>query len=157
MSIDGTSSIGTTDDGRTAAVGPAARVLAVFESGRAGEATLREAAELAEAGSELSVVTLAPQARPLRCCGGGGAGPYNCGVRAEAEVELGEARRLLGATAQRADFTVLVGHPDPPLVAWTAEHAFRVVLLPFHRLTIDGGRHARELRRATAAEVRLVR
>lgn len=135
---------------------PAGRVLVVFESGRSGAAALRAGAELAEAGRELSVVTLAPQAQPLRCCGGGGAGPYNCAVRAQADEELGEARDLLGARLKPAMLTVLVGHPDPPLVAWVGEHAFDIVLLPSRRLALRGGRLARCLRRATAAEVRLV-
>ena len=136
---------------------PAARVLVVFESGRSGASALRAGAELADAGSELSVVTLAPQAKPLRCCGGGGAGPYNCAVRAAADMELSEARDLLGDAFKRAMFTVLVGLPDPPLTAWVAEHAFDVVLLPSHRLTFGGGRLARGLRGATTAEIRLVR
>jgi len=155
--LGGTLVRGTTDGGLNAAAGPAARVLVVFEPGRTGAAALRAAAELAEAGSELSVVTLAPQARPLRCCAGGAAGPYNCAVRAEAEVELRQARNILGSAARRATFTVLAGCPDPPLTAWVAEHAFDLVLLPFHRLTFGGGRLARELRRATTAEVRLVK
>jgi nucleotide-binding universal stress UspA family protein len=132
------------------------RVLAVFEPGRAGEATLREAAELAEAGSELSVVTLAPQERPSRCCGKGGTGPYNIAVREEAEIELRQARDMLGATARRATFTVLVGHPTPPLAAWAEEHAFDLILLPSQPFTRGGNRYARAMRRATSAEVRLV-
>src|ERR1700694_1252371 len=87
----------TIPGGRGATAGRPARVLVVFEPGRSGAAALREAAELAEAGSELSVVTLAPQARPLRCCGGDGAGPYNHAVREEAQTELHEARGLLGS------------------------------------------------------------
>jgi hypothetical protein len=137
--------------------GRPARVLVVFEPGRTGKVALREAAELTEAGSELSVVTLAPQVRPLRCCGGGGAGPYNCAVRQEAETELREARDILGTAARRATFNVLLGCPDPPLAAWVSEHAFALVLVPSHRLTLGGSRLARGLRRATAAEVRLVR
>lgn len=132
------------------------RVLAVFEPGRSGEATLREAAELAESGCQLSVVTLAPQARPSRCCGKGGTGPYNIAVREEAELELRQAKRILGATAERASFTVLVGHPSPPLAAWAQEHAFDLVLLPTHPFTRGGNSHARAMRRAAAAEVRLV-
>jgi hypothetical protein len=142
--------------GRGATAGRPARVLVVFEPGRTGEAALREAAELAEAGSELSVVTLAPQARPLRCCGGGGAGPYNCAVRAEAESDLRQARENLGSAAGRATFTVLVGCPEPPLTPWVAEHAFDVILLPHHRFTFGGNRLAKGLGHATAAEVRLV-
>jgi Universal stress protein family len=140
----------------TQSAGAARRVLAVFEPGHSGEAVLREAAELAEAGYELSVVTLAPQARPSRCCGKGGTGPYNIAVREEAEIELRQARVVLGAAARRASFTVLVGHPSPPLAAWAAEHAFDLVLLPSHPFTRGGNRHARDVRRAVSAEVRLV-
>jgi len=132
------------------------RVLAVFEPGHTGEATLREAAELAEAGSELSVVTLAPQAGPCRCCGKGGTGPYNIAVREEAEIELRQARDVLGATAERASFTVLVGRPSPPLAAWAAERTFDLILLPSHRFTRGGNGYAKGLRRATSAEVRLI-
>ncbi|MDQ6810560.1 MAG: universal stress protein [Actinomycetota bacterium] len=134
-----------------------ARVLVVYDASRSGKVALREAAQLTQAGGELSVVTLAPQARPLRCCGGGGAGPYNFGVRGEAEAELRQAREALGTAAGRATFAVLVGCPDPPLTAWVAEHAFDLVLLPCARLTRGGSRFARGLRAATAAEVRLVR
>ncbi len=136
--------------------GAVRRVLAVFEPGHSGEATLREAAELAEAGCDLSVVTLAPQARPSGCCGKGGTGPYNIAVREEAEIELRQARDILGAAARRASFTVLVGHPSPPLAAWAEEYAFDLILLPSHPFTRGGNRHARALRRAVSAEVRLV-
>jgi nucleotide-binding universal stress UspA family protein len=146
----------TVDAPRNAPGPDAARVLVVFDSTRAGAAALRAGAELAGAGSELSVVTLAPQAKPLRCCGGGGAGPYNCAVRAQADEDLKEARKLLESELKRSAFTVLVGHPDPPLAAWVSEHGFDVVLLPSRRLTRSGGRLARDLRRETAAEVRLV-
>ena len=155
--LDATLTRGTIDDGRDGTAGRPTRVLVVFEPGRTGLAALREAAELAEAGSELSVVTLAPQARPLRCCGGGGAGPYNCAVRGEAEAELQQARHNLGTAGGRALFTVLVGCPEPPLMAWAAEHAFALILLSHHRLTLGGNRLAKGLRRSTGAEVRLVR
>jgi len=157
VSIGATSSIGAVDGGRSATAGPSPRVLVVFEAGRAGAAALREAAELAGAGAELSVVTLAPQAKPYKCCGGGGPGPYNCAVRDQAEDELRQARSLLGSLAGRATFTTLVGAPAPPLAEWSAEQAFDVIVLPGHRFTRGGGRRARELRRATPAEVRLVR
>jgi len=154
MSIDTAQAQGAVDGAREAA--GATRVLVVFEQGRAGAAALREAAELAVSGAELHVVTLAPQARPSRCCGPG-PGPYNCAVREGAEEELHDARENLGSTAQRATFTTLVGCPDPPLAAWAAEHAFDLILLPAHRLTRGGNRLANSLRRATAADVRLVR
>ncbi len=145
--------VGPESDGR----GPDVRVLVVFEAGHGGAAALLEAAELAGAGAELSVVTLAPQAKPFKCCGGGGPGPYNCAVRDEAEDELRQARHLLGSLAARSTFTTLVGTPAPPLAAWSAERGFDVILLPAGRLARGGGRRARELRRATSAEVRLVR
>ena len=152
------------DGSRDAGTGPidarapraSQRVLAVFEPGQAGEATLREAAELAEAGSDLWVVTLAPQASPSRCCGKGGTGPYNIAVREEAELELRQARELLGATARRASFRVLVGNPTPSLTSWAAEDAFDLILLPSHPFTRGGNHYARAMRRDTSAEVRLV-
>jgi hypothetical protein len=141
----------------TGARGRAAGVLVVFEEGPLGADALREGAELAFGGAELSVVTLAPQAKPFKCCGGGGPGPYNCAVRDMAEDELSQARSLLGALAERVSFTALAGSPAPPLAEWSLEHAFDVILLPAHRLSRGGGRLARELRRRTPAEVRLVR
>ncbi len=155
--LDATLGRVTIDSGPGAPGGGAKRVLVVFESGPRGAAALREAAELAEAGRELSVVTLAPQARPQRCCGGSCALPYNRAVRDEAELELRKARDMLGATGARATFTVLAGCPDPPLAAWVVEHEFELILLPHHRLTRGGGRLARGLRQATDAEVRLVK
>jgi hypothetical protein len=135
---------------------PNTKVLVIFEAGRGGEAAIDAAAVLADADADLWVVTLAPQARPYKCCGGGGA-PYNCAMRGEAEDHLRHARNLLGSAAASATFTTLTGTPQPPLGTWATEHAFDLILLPKHRLTRGGGRLARELRRATAAEVRPVR
>ncbi len=132
------------------------RVLAVFEPGDSGEATLREAAELAEAGCALTVVTLAPQAGQSRCCSKGGTGPYNIALRDEARIELRHSAELLGATARRASFTVLAGCPDPPLGPWALEQGFDLILLPSHRFTRGGNRYARALRRSGSAEVRTV-
>lgn len=143
-------------NGRSAWPTRNARVLAVFQSGRAGRAVLREASEQVAGGAQLSVVTLAPQARPYKCCGGGGAGPYNCGVREEAVEDLRRAKDMLGPVAAGATFTTLRGTPQPPLAAWAAEHNFDVIILPGQRLSRTGGRLARALRRATAAEIRLV-
>ena len=66
------------------------RVLLVFERSRGGLRALDRAAELARAGAELSVVTLAPQA-PSSRCRGPGPGLYNCAVREEAQAELADA------------------------------------------------------------------
>jgi hypothetical protein len=157
MSIRRAQPAGVATEFQIGAGGHNTRVLVVFEGGRSGVAALREAAELAAAGAELAVVTLAPQATPFRCCGGGGPGPYNCAVRDEADAELRQARLLLGSVAGRTTFTKLVGTPAPPLAEWSTEQAFDLVLLPAHRLARGGGRLARELRRQTPAAVRLVR
>jgi Universal stress protein family len=139
------------------AAGAPQRVAVVFERSDAGTAALREAAELAGAGSELSVVTLAPQARPPSWGRAGGTGPYNIAIKQEAELELREAREMLGSVASRATFKVLAGSPQPPLARWVAQQGFGLVLLPHHRLTPGGNFFARSLRRETSAEVRLVR
>lgn len=131
------------------------RVLVVFCEGRPGEAALREGAELVAAGAELTVVTLAPQAKPLKCCKGGGAGPYNCAIRDQADDELAQARTLLGTLAARTSFSKLTGTPWPPLAEWTAARSFDVVIVPRQRFARAGGRLARELRTACQAEIRL--
>jgi hypothetical protein len=118
---------------------------------------MREAAELANAGSELTVVTLAPQARPARWGRAGGEGPYNVAIRQEAELELREAREILGTVAGRANFTVLAGCPQPPLASWVAEHGFGLVLLPHRRLVPGGNPFARSVRKESSAEVRVIR
>jgi hypothetical protein len=155
---DATLERGTADGGGCSATpGPPDRVLVVFEPCDSGRAALREAAELANAGSELSVVTLAPQVKPMLWGRAGGEGPYNLAMREEAEIDLGKAREILGSVAARATFAVLAGTPQPPRGSWAAARAFSVVLLPFHRFTPGGSRLAKALRRATTAEVRLVR
>ncbi len=138
------------------ASGGAPRVAVVFERSDAGAAALREAAELANAGHALSVLTLAPQAR-VPCGRAGGTGPYNLAIRHEAQLELQEARALLGSVAARATFNLLAGCPQPPLAPWVAEHRVVLVLLPRRPLTLGGSVFARGLRKRTSAEVRLVR
>ena len=133
------------------------RVAVVFERGGSGAAALREAAELANTGCELSVVTLAPQARAVRWGRAGGEGPYNIAVREEAQEELHEAREILGSVAVLATFEVLAGCPQPPLASWVAQRELGLVLLPHRRLTPGGNPFARTLRKKTTAEVRLVR
>jgi hypothetical protein len=141
----------------SARAGAAGRVAVVFERGDTGTAALREAAELANAGHELSVLTLAPQARAPGCCRASGTGPYNIAIKEEAELELREARDILGSVASRATFQILTGCPQPPLASWVAQHGFALVLLAHHRLTPGGNLFARSLRKETSAEVRLVR
>jgi hypothetical protein len=161
--VSGVSGLGTTlaegwvDGGFGSGSGAPGRVAVVYERSNAGTAALREAAELANAGHELSVVTLAPQARPARWGRAGGEGPYNVAVREEAEVELQEARDMLGSVAGAATFKMLAGCPQPPLASWVAQHGFGLVLLPHQRLTPGGNPFARSLRKKTSAEVRLVR
>jgi hypothetical protein len=135
---------------------PQQRVLVVYSEGRLGEAALREGAELAAAGADLVVVTLAPQAKTLKCCKGGGAGPYNCAIREVAKDELRQARELLGSLAARTHYTTLKGTPFPPLAEWSAAQGFDVVILVRERFSRGGGRLARELRAASDADVRLV-
>jgi hypothetical protein len=137
--------------------GAAEHVAVVFERSDSGRAALREAAELVSAGRVLSVVTLAPQARPPSWGRAGGTGPYNIAVVQEAELELGEAREVLGSVAARATFEVLTGCPRPHLAAWVRERGFGLVLLPRRRLTPGGHPYAKSLRNETSAEVRLVR
>jgi hypothetical protein len=158
MPVTGTTLVeGSVHGGSGSGSGAAGRVAVVFERSNAGTAALREAAELANAGRELSVVTLAPQARPAIWGRAGGEGPYNIAIREEAALELQEARDILGSVASRATFKVLAGHPQPPLVAWVAQHGFGLVLLPHRRLTRHGNPFVRSLRKETSAEVRLVR
>jgi hypothetical protein len=78
-------------------------------------------------------------------------------VREEAHEELVLARELLGSLAARADFRTLTGTPVPRLARWSAEEGFDLIFLPATRLERRGGRRARQLRRATHAEVRLIR
>jgi hypothetical protein len=143
--------------GSGSGAGAAGRVAVVFERGDTGAAALREGAELANAGRELSVVTLAPQARAPMWGRAGGTGPYNVAIKEEAELELREARDILGSVASRARFQLLAGCPQPPLASWVAKHGFGLVLLPHHRLTPGGNIFAKSLRKETSAEVRLVR
>ena len=89
-----------------------------------------EAAELANAGRELSVITLAPQVLAARWGRAGGEGPYNIAMREESELELQEAREILGSVASRASFQVLAGRPQPPLASWVSQHGCGLVLLP---------------------------
>ena len=148
---------GAVSGGLGSGAGAPDRVAVVFERSDSGTAALREAAELANAGRELSVVTLAPQARAARWGRAGGEGPYNVAVREEAELELQEAREILGSVAGRSTFEVLTGCPQPPLASWVTREGFGLVLLPHRRLTPGGNPFARILPKKTSAEVRLVR
>jgi hypothetical protein len=130
-------------------------VLVHYEPCASGRRALAEALALTDDAGCLTIVTLAPQAGP-RCCSRGGDAEYNCAVRDEARLELREARELLGSAAERADFQMLVERRDAPFAEWAAQRDFDVVLLAAHRLTREGNSHARRLRRATAAQVRVI-
>lgn len=143
----------------TAATGVVApspeRVLVLFEPTPRGRAALRAAAELIGDEGGLTIVALAPQSPPSRCCGPS-AELVNCAVRDAAEQDLHEAREVLGRAAERATFLSLVGLRDPSLPAWARQHEFDLVVLPARRLRLRGHPWARRLRRACAAEVRVV-
>jgi hypothetical protein len=142
---------------RSGATTPPAHVLVLFEPTTSGAAALREAAELCDPGTEVTVVTLAPQSVAPRCCARGpSVEVVNCVVREEAESDLHKAREILRDAADRATFKRLVGTRDPPIAAWAAAQSFDLIVLPSRRLSIGGHPLARKLRRTTAAEVRVV-
>ncbi len=132
------------------------RVLVLFEPTPRGRIALRAAAEEIGADGRLTVVALAPQSRPSRCCGPS-VEALNCAVRDAAERDLHEAREALGPAADRASFHRLVGLRDPSLAVWARRREFDLVVLPAHRLRLRGHPWARGLRRALAAEIRVVR
>ena len=143
------------DDRPVASTQRPARVLVLFEPTSSGVTALRDAAALVE--GDLTVVTLAPQSLPPRCCARGpGVEVVNCVVREEAASELHEAQKILGDQAPRVTFKTLIGTHDPPPHLWAAEQAFDVIVLPSRRFALGGHPLARRLRRATAAEIRVV-
>jgi hypothetical protein len=83
---------------------------------------------------------------------------YNRAVCDTAEAELLQARKELGAMAERASFKLLVQDKDPPLVAWVAAGGFDVVLLPARWRPLRRSKHpaAEALRRSTGADVRVI-
>jgi nucleotide-binding universal stress UspA family protein len=131
-----------------------AGVLVLFESGEDGVTALHQAAELAlEREAELTVVTVAPQDTSARSCGPGRS-LYNQHVRELAEHDLQNAREALPELAGQAIFTTLVQGRDPELAHWAAARDFDVIVVP-RRRWVTGGREARRLRRATAADVHI--
>ena len=134
-----------------------ARALVLFEPTPGGAVALREAAELSGAGTDVTVITLAPQAVAARCCQRGpGVEVVNCVARDEAADELRQARELLGAAADGVTFRTLIDRRDPPVGNWAAAGAFDLIVLPSRRLSLRGHPLARRLRRATKTELRLV-
>lgn len=134
------------------------RVAVVVEAGRRGTAALAYAAALvAERPTELTVLVLAPQEPPPRCCG---ASPdaYNCAVIDQVSAELHDAARQLGGAGDGARFRMLIEGRDPPLATWVAQNGIELVLLPARRRGLRSPRHpqARRIRRQAPAEVRVV-
>jgi hypothetical protein len=157
MSIGSTLPAGALDDRDRFTARRPARALVLFEPTRSGAAAMSEAARLCGAGTDVTVVTLAPQAVAARCCQRGpGVEVLNCVVRDEAAGELDQAREMLGAAADRATFRTLIGKRDPPLRSWASAQAFDLILLPSRRRSLRGHPLARGLRRATKTELRLV-
>jgi len=134
------------------------RLVVVYERGRGGHAALARAAALvAASAADLTVVSLVPQDTRPPCCAVY-VHAYNRGVRADAAVELREARRMLGSLAERTRFKMLVEGTDPPFEAWLAAGGIELVLLPARRVFLRGARHPleRRLHRLTDVEVRVV-
>ena len=63
-----------------------------------------------------------------------------------------------GGRDDRADFELLTEGADPPLHEWVTRTGADVVLLPSRRRPLRSAKHpaAAELRRSTAAEIRIV-
>jgi hypothetical protein len=157
MSIRSTLPAGALDDRDRFDARRPARALVLFEPTAAGAAAMEQAARLCDAGTDVTVVTLAPQAVAARCCQRGpGVEVLNCVVREEAAGELSQAREMLGAAADSVTFRTLIGKRDPPLRSWAAGEEFDLILLPSRRLSLSGHPLARGLRRATKTELRLV-
>jgi len=157
MSIGSTLPAGALDDRDRFPARRPARALALFEPTASGAAVMAQAAQLCGAGTDVTVVTLAPQAVAARCCQRGpGVEVLNCVVRDEAAGELAQAREMLGTAAERVTFTTLIGKRDPPLGSWAAGEQFDLILLPSRRLSLGGHPLARRVRRATKTELRLV-
>lgn len=157
MNLHATLAATAIDQRNEAGADSPSRVLVLFESTSSGVAALREAVALCDEDTRLTVVTLAPQSLPSRCCARGpSVEVLNCVVRDEAESELSQAREMLGDGAEGVTFRSLVGTRDPPLDAWAAGQGFDVIVLPARRLAFGGHPFARRLRRATRAELRLI-
>src|SRR5579863_4021913 len=143
------------DDQPLASARRPARVLVLFEPTPSGVGALRCAAALVD--GELTVVTLAPQSLPPRCCARGpGVEGVNCVIREEAASELDQARKILSGDGTPVTFRTLVGTHDPPPDVWAAEQRFDLIVLPSRRLAFGGHPLARRLRRATTAEIRVL-
>jgi len=135
------------------------RVVALYEPGHSGSATLDLAGDLVERdAAKLTVLGVAPQAPAGKCCGATSPADYNHAVCDAVAMELRQARDQLGSIAERATFKLLIEGTDPPPHEWIAAGNFDLVLLPARRRLLRAGTHpaAARLQRATRAEVRVV-
>jgi hypothetical protein len=135
------------------------RVMVLFEKGRAGQAAIDTARELAQTGqASLTVVGIVPQAEGggPRC--GGSARDYNLAVMEQIAGELHVAKRRLGCYADEARIELLVEGSDPPLACWSASQRFDTILLPARRRPWRTVKHpdAPSLARETTADVRII-
>jgi hypothetical protein len=135
------------------------RVMVLYETGRAGDAAVDSARELARAtDAAVTLVGLVPQAEGggPRC--GGSAREYNQAVMEQVAAELHVAKRRLGALADDARVELLIEGTDPPLADWSAAHGFDTILLPARRRLLRHDKHpeAARLQRATGADVRII-
>ena len=128
----------------------------LFEAGRAGEAAIELAAQLADGErSTVTVVGVIPQAANGTRCGGS-ALEYNSMVLDQVTRELqGACDRL--RIGDRAAFKLLVDGDDPALEAWSRTRGFDLILLPARRRPLRGASHpAAQALIGTGAEVRIV-
>ncbi len=135
------------------------RVLVLCEPGRAGDATLEYAEELARREDvTMTVVAVAPRAESGPRCGTS-AIDYNAAVRSAVDEELDEARDRFAALGVAVTDQLLIDGEEPSLERFTAEENFDLVLLPARRRWL--GRTARHpaaaaLTRVAGAEIRVV-
>ncbi len=135
------------------------RVLVLCEPGRAGDATLDHAGELARRHDvRLTVVAVAPRAENGPRCGTS-AIDYNAAVRSAVAEELDAARGRLAVFGVAVTDQLLIEGEEPSLERFTTEENFDLVLLPARRRwLVRTGRHpaAAILTRVTRAEIRVV-
>ena len=103
-------------------------VLVVFRGQASGRRALAAAAGL---GVPLTVVTLAPRERPIRC--GGHTGALDEAISDAALRELSSARALLGRRALGDRFVVLGTRGDGDLAAWARAAGLRRALIGARR------------------------
>lgn len=131
--------------------------MVLLEPGRAGEAAIDVARELADDGhSTVTVVSVVPQAASGARCGNS-ALEYNGIVRDTVRRELEQAREQLREIGDRAACELLVDGADPPLPEFVAVAGFELILLPARRRPLRSSKHpvAAALSH-TGAEVRIV-